>query len=300
MDSNGFHAALYLQIIIRSSPSPEVCRSPACSRRQTSTHSPTASSALTNICLSESRVPQNPMVDYSDYMNVSFFPFKQLWNLRNLHILGIPHFETKPDGHPSATRLDVLHVDVFTAARGQHLEGEDLLVDLIICDQLAVNDATLHVLNIQWFRTRQMVKKTHLSLKKHKNQYFSWDRLRHTVAAKSTVSCRSWAKVSFTTFDPCWQPGNNATNSNIGCNLATICYNIALILQLSNSCAMQSCVSWPEWHLDISPSCSRNCGCRSARASWKSIPQIWSIEVHRPWWWRKAKLVGGLNPSEKY
>ena len=82
------------------------------------------------------------MVDYSDYMNVSFFPFKQLWNLRNLLILGIPHFETKPDGHPSATRLDVLHVDVFTAARGQHLEGEDLLVDLIICDQLAVNDAT--------------------------------------------------------------------------------------------------------------------------------------------------------------
>ena len=42
--------------------------------------------------------------------------------------------------------LDVLHVDVFTAARGQHLEGEDLLIDLIICHQLAVNDATLHVL----------------------------------------------------------------------------------------------------------------------------------------------------------
>ena len=61
---------------------------------------------------------------------------------------------------------------------------------------------------------------------------------------------------------------------------------------------MQSCVSWPEWHLDISPSCSRNCGCRSAGASWTSIPQIWSIEVHRPWWWRKAKLVGGLNMFE--
>lgn len=83
------------------------------------------------------------------YHFYSFFPFKQLWNLRNLHILGIPHFETTHDGHPSATRLDVLHVDVFTAARGQHLEGEDLLVDLIICDQLAVNDATLHVLNIK-------------------------------------------------------------------------------------------------------------------------------------------------------
>jgi hypothetical protein len=76
------------------------------------------------------------------------------------------------------------------------------------------------------------LKKTHLSLKK---PYFSWDRLRHTVAAKSTVSCRSWAKVSFTTFDPCWQPGNNATNSNISCNLAIICYNIALILPVSNS-----------------------------------------------------------------
>lgn len=51
--------------IISSSPSLEVCRSPACSQRQTSTHSPTArSSAQTNICLSESRVPQNPMVDY--------------------------------------------------------------------------------------------------------------------------------------------------------------------------------------------------------------------------------------------
>lgn len=54
MDFNGLQwipcSVKKLQII-SSSPSPEVCRSPACSRRQTSKHSPTASSALISVYL---------------------------------------------------------------------------------------------------------------------------------------------------------------------------------------------------------------------------------------------------------
>ena len=217
--------------IISSSPSLEVCRSPACSQRQTSTHSPTArSSAQTNICLSESRVPQNPMVDY---MNCIIF----------IHFSHSNNYETC--GTCTFWVSLILRQDMMVTHLQRALMSSTLMFlrprvvntwkgrIFLLTWSYATSSLSMMQLSTSWtFRTRQMVKKTHLSLKK---PYFSWDRLRHTVAAKSTVSCRSWAKVSFTTFDPCWQPGNNATNSNISCNLAIICYNIALILPVSNS-----------------------------------------------------------------